>query len=74
MPEELALLESFGDGGAVDVDERSVGAQRRVVDGLRHQLLAGPALTADENGGGRWRDTADDLLDLPDLPGLAHNL
>jgi len=43
MAEELALEERFGEGGAVDVDERTGHARARGVECPGHQFLAGAA-------------------------------
>ena len=66
VPEELALQQLGGDGGAVDLDERPVPARRQMVDRARNQLLAGACLPSDED-----RDVdAGGLLD--DGPHVAH--
>ena len=51
VAEELRLEQVAGHGGAVDADERLVGARARRVDGLRDDLLAGAALAVDEDVG-----------------------
>ncbi len=53
------------DGGAVDRHEGLVLRGLRVVEGARHQLLAGAALAGDEHargGGAHARDHREDLL------------
>ena len=42
VTEDLALEQRLGDGGAVDRDKRERRARAQLVDGLRHELLAGP--------------------------------
>ena len=56
VAEDLALEERLRDGGAVDRDKRERRAGAQFVDGLRHELLAGPRLAPDEHRcGGRRR-------------------
>ena len=61
MAEQLAFQQRLGQGGAVDLHERPVGAQAVVVDRAGDQLLAGAALAADQHGG----VAVGDLLDEP---------
>ena len=49
VAEQLRLEQRVGDGGAVDRDERLLGARRVEVQRARHQLLAGAALAGDEH-------------------------
>ena len=76
VAEQLALEQRLGDGGAVDGQERGVGAGRGAVDAARHQLLAGAGLALDQDrdrrGGGalhqpedlgHGRRAADDLVE-----------
>ena len=51
MAEELALDEGFGDGAAVEGDERLLLPGAVVVDGLRDQFLSRPALPGDQDVG-----------------------
>ena len=51
VAEELALDQVFGDGAAVDGDERPARRVECVVDGPGDQLLARPRLALDEHGG-----------------------
>ena len=49
MPEELAGQEIGGDGAAVLGNERHVGPRPVVVDGARHQLLAGARFSREQD-------------------------
>jgi hypothetical protein len=60
VAEQLALLQPLRDGGTVDIHERTVGADRPVVDRLCHEFLAGPALAGNEHRDVRLQH----LLDL----------
>src|SRR5262249_50065351 len=60
VSEELGFHQSFGNGGAVDSDERLVASGAFVMQGLGDQVLAGTALTLNEDGGGF---AGGDLLD-----------
>ena len=51
VAEELALQELILKAAAVDGKERPAGPRALLVDGLRHQPLAGPALPLDEHVG-----------------------
>jgi len=51
VPEELALGERLGDGGAVDRHEGTCGAAAEGVHGARHHLLAGAGLALDQHVG-----------------------
>src|SRR5690349_3841301 len=59
MTEEFALDHPFGEGLAVDRDERAVGAGAPVVEHPRDQLLAGAAFALDKRGRARGRHAAD---------------
>ena len=59
VAEQLALDQPRGQGGAVDLDERLVRAPAAGVDRPGDQLLAGPGLAGDEDGGVGRRDPAD---------------
>ncbi len=50
MSEELALDELARHGSAVHLDERLLSTRAVVVDGIRDELLAGAARTADQDG------------------------
>jgi hypothetical protein len=63
VPEQLALDELAADRSAVDRDERPAGPRARLVDGLRDELLAGPALAPDEHRQVRLRHLLDLLED-----------
>ena len=64
MPEQLALEQGLGDGGAVDRDKRAVGAWAVAMNSAGHELLAGPAFAGDEHGRVRGRDTRDAAVHL----------
>ena len=49
VAEQLAADELFGDGAAVDGEERRVFARAGIVDGLREHLLAGAAFAGDQH-------------------------
>jgi hypothetical protein len=49
MPEELALEQRLGDGGAVHREERTVGATAGAMDRPRHQLLSRTGLAFDHH-------------------------
>ena len=51
VTEQLGLEQRFGQAGAVDGDERPLGAGAAVVDSLRHQFLAGAAFSGDQHLG-----------------------
>ncbi len=53
VAEQLAFHQVLRDGGEVHAHERAAGARRRVVDGLREQLLARAAFAGDQYGGVR---------------------
>src|SRR5690606_10351799 len=50
VTEELTLEQAAGDRRAVDGREGAVTAGRSLVEGPRHELLAGPRLAADQHG------------------------
>ena len=71
MAEEFALEQFARNGGAIDADERAVGAAGGFVDGAGDQFLAGAALAGDQHRGGGGRDELDlpqRLLDRSRLP------
>ncbi len=62
MPEQFAFDQGLGQGGAVEADQRFVGARRGGVDRLGHQLLADPGFAGDQHG----QVAAADQLDFLD--------
>ncbi len=64
MAEQLRLDQLLRDGGAVDVDEGLLGAQRVAVQRARDDLLAAAVLAGDEHARRRWRRAADLLLEF----------
>ncbi|MNR06691.1 hypothetical protein D3C85_1227720 [compost metagenome] len=50
MAEQFALYQGVGQGGAVEADQRMLGAQRAAMDGLGHQFLADAGFAADQHG------------------------
>ena len=64
VPEQLRLEKRFGQGGAVELDERLVAARRQVVDGPGEKPLPGPALPEDQNGGVGVAHRLDQVEDL----------
>ncbi len=57
VAEELALQQSHGNGGAVDLDEGAPAPRAAIVNGAGDQLLAGAGFALDQHGriGGRDR-------------------
>ncbi len=71
VPEQLALHQLLGNGGAVDAHEGAVAAEALLVNGPRDQLLPGSRLAGDQHAGGRGgylRDEVADLLHRGALP------
>ena len=64
VAEELAFEQRFGEGGAVEADERALPARAGIVDGPGDQLLADAAFAADQHGGAAGGGAGDFLLDL----------
>ncbi len=64
MAEQLAFQQRLGDGGAVDRQERLVGAAAVLVQGAGDQFLAGAALAEDQHVDILRRDAADRLAHL----------
>ena len=62
VAEQLALQQVLRDGGAVEGQERRLGARAVLVDRPGHQLLAGAALSGDQHGKALVGDTADGLV------------
>ena len=50
VPEQFAFLQVFGDRPAVDHHERLIASRTVVVDGARHQFLAGACRAAEQHG------------------------
>ena len=61
VPEHLALEQAFREPAEVHGHERPGGPRRGGVDPVRHDLLAGPVLAADEHVGVRRRHPLDEL-------------
>ena len=51
MPEHLAFQQAGGDGGAIQVDEGALAPRAEVVDGARHQFLAGAGFAENQDRG-----------------------
>src|SRR5712691_7182306 len=71
MAKELALHEAFGDGRAVQGDERPVPSGTVLMNRAGDELLAGAALTHDADIGVAARDLVDLGQDLSKLLRLA---
>ena len=82
VAEQLRLHQLGRQRAAVDGDERTAAARARLVDGARHQLLAGSGLSFQKNGHGARRHATsaqndalhdrapmDDLVELGSLRG-----
>ncbi len=63
VAEQLALDQPGRQGGAVDLDQGLVLAPAAGMDGPGDQLLAGPRLARDQNGGVGRRDLPDVVED-----------
>jgi hypothetical protein len=50
MSEEFGLRQRFGQGGAVDRHERSLGTSARIVDGTSDQFFPSPAFAGEQEG------------------------
>jgi hypothetical protein len=64
VAEELALEQSLGNGGAIDLDERSRCAIAALVQCASHDLFACPALAADQHRRGCGCDALDCTANL----------
>src|ERR1044071_2462497 len=64
VAEEFALNEVLGHGRAVDANERRAGARAFAINGARDKLLAGTALTLNQDGGLGSRNLADKLANV----------
>jgi hypothetical protein len=74
MAKELDFEQSRGDGRAVHLDERTPAATVAIVDRPGDELLAGPGLTENENGGvGRCHDV-DLFQDVSQRPALSDDV
>ena len=62
MAKNFAFDQGFGNGRAIDGDERFVAPRTQIVDGARHQFLARAARTGDQHRGRARRH----LLDQPE--------
>ncbi len=71
VAEKLALEQRLGQRAAVDGHERVIAAGRGEVNRPRDELLAGAALSGDQDGGVGGRDGLDGLEDLPHGGALA---
>ena len=68
VAEELAFQQVFRERGAVDLDQAAGPGGVAEMDGLGHQLLAGPRLAGDQDRAGRRGDPLDAGEDLHHLP------
>src|SRR5262245_7224272 len=75
VTEQLAFEQGLGDRGAVDFHERRIASRALVVQATRDQLLAGAALTVDQDRR-RFapRELADELAEPPGSLRLADEL
>jgi len=73
MAEEFVFDEIFGDGGAIERDERLIAAIGNVMDGSGEELLAGAAFPEKENGGFGGGDFLQLLADGAHGGGFAHD-
>ena len=64
VAEQFAFQQLFGNGGAVDREERLLAAVAVMVNGAGDEFLAGAAFAGDERGGVAGGDLADELEDL----------
>ncbi len=64
VAEEFAFDEVFGNGGAIELDERGGGALALAIQGAGDQFLAGAAFAGDEDGGLGAGDFADELAQV----------
>jgi hypothetical protein len=74
VTEELALDERLRNGRAVDGHERLAPPVGQIVDGARHQFLAGAALAEDQDRSRAGSGQLDPPVDLVHAFGLAHQL
>ncbi len=71
MTEQFGFEEGFGDGGAIDGDEGSLGAVAVLVEGAGDEFLAGTGFAADEDIDGLGGDASDFLVDVAHGAALA---
>ena len=64
VAEKFAFDEVFGNGGAIDLDERRAGARALAVKRAGDQFLAGAAFALNEDGGLGAGDFADQLAEV----------
>src|SRR5579885_612205 len=64
VTEQFAFQQRFGNGGAVDGDERSGGPVAVLVNGAGNKLLAGAGLAADQHADRFGGDAADFLVNV----------
>ena len=69
VTEQLAFEQVARDRGAIERDERLLGAVGKLMDGARENLLAGAAFPGDENVDFRTRDSTCVLHQLAHPPG-----
>ena len=74
VAEEFAFEQCLGEGGAVDGQERAIAAAAVVIDGPRHEFLAGTALAEDQDHRVLRGDPTDGLVDLLHGRGVADDL
>lgn len=73
--EQFALQQILGDRGAVDLDESLAPPVTELMQGARHQFLAGPAFPGDQHGTvSRSRDQADAFAYLAHCLAVADHL
>ena len=65
VAEELAFEQTRGDGGAVQLDERSLAPAAEVVDGAGHQFFAGARFSLDQDRGIGGCDNFDPPQNVP---------
>ena len=74
VPEQLALQQRLGQGGAVDRDERAIAAGAVVVDQPGCQFLARAGRAGEQDGDGGVGDTPAEVADLNRGGALADEL
>ncbi len=73
VTEQFAFQKCFGNGGAIDRDERSGGAVAVLIDRPRDELLAGAGIAPDQHRHGRGGDAANLFVDGLHGAALANN-
>ena len=71
VAEQFAFQQRIRDGGAIDGDERFVGAEAVLINRAGNQFLAGPGGAANQDRGGCGRDPSDFLVDGLHRPAFA---